>query len=45
MLINASKDQIPLLSVWLSIEDEIPMTDKVRLLREVGRKIQVDINW
>lgn len=39
MLINANKDQVPLLSVWLSIEDEIPMSDKVRLLRDVGRKI------
>ncbi len=30
ILINASTDLIPLLSVWLSVENEIPITDKVR---------------
>lgn len=39
MLINGHRDQVPLLTIWLSIEEEIPMSDKVKLLRDVGRKI------
>lgn len=38
-LINAQKEQVPLLGIWLSIEQEIPATEKVPLLRQVGRKI------
>lgn len=38
MFISPFRDQVPLLSVWLSIE-ETPMTNKVRLLRDVGRNI------
>lgn len=39
MLLNGHRDQVPLLTIWLSIEEEIPMSDKVKLLRDVGRKI------
>lgn len=38
-LVNAQKEQVPLLGIWLSIEQEIPATEKVPLLRQVGRKI------
>lgn len=38
-LVNAQKEQVPFLGIWLSIEQEIPAMEKVPLLRQVGRKI------
>ncbi len=38
-LVEAQKVGVPILSMWLSTEDEIPHEDKIRLLHEVGRSI------
>ncbi len=38
-LVEAQKVGVPILSMWLSTEDEIPHEDKLRLLHEVGRSI------